>query len=128
MADIIPLEKKKQLSEKRKEKILRKRKKQAVRDVFQCMHCPSRCSKCGVQIDPGRKSPHEPYRFCENCSEEYNAYTDHLKGLKSQEYYWYNDSWLAVWKTWLDHKSAIDQHIRSREFVRLLDELNRETD
>ncbi len=128
MADIIPLEKKKQLNEEIKEKSLRKRKKQAVRDVFQCLHCPSRCSKCGVQVDPGRGNPRVPYRFCENCAEEYGAYIEFLKGRGNQAYYWQNDSWLDVWKTWIDHKYAIDRHTRSKEFVRLLDELNRQAD
>jgi len=128
VADIIPLEKKKQLSAEKKEKILRQRKKQAVRDVFQCLHCPSRCSKCGVQIDPGIRNPDMPYRFCENCAEEYGDYIDRIKGRGHGGYYWHNESWMDVWKTWLDHKRAIDRHIKSREFVRLLNELNSDTE
>jgi hypothetical protein len=125
LADIIPLEQSRQSRDEKRELSLDQAKKRAVLDIFQCLHCPSRCARCGKPVDPYAERGKTPYLFCETCADDYSAYVGRLKGEKVKDRYWQNDTWMAVWKTWIDHKYAIDRHIKSREFIRLLEEINR---
>jgi len=133
VADVISLNQKLKLSERRKAAIVRKQKIQAVRKVFQCTRCTLRCEKCGSQIDA--QASHTPcaaeqgaettapYRFCENCLEEYLDYIERLKGRGNPDYYWHNEAWLKVWQGWIGYQNAIDQYLKSKEFTKLLQEL-----
>ncbi len=127
MNNIIPLDKKRKLSRDKQDAIERKRKLLAVRQVFRCTHCVSKCEKCGIHIDSANR-PDEtkwrvPYHFCDNCSEEYIDYIKVLQGKKNEALYWHNDSWMKVWATWIEHQGAIDSYLKSKEFERLLEEL-----
>lgn len=129
MAEIISMDKKRQLSEKAKADIVKKRKIVAVQKMFQCTHCKLKCEKCGTQIGitPGEKEKTDklrvPYRLCESCSEEYVDYIERLKGKGDKDSYWRNESWRASWRAWIDYKSSIDEYMRSKEFLALLQEL-----
>jgi hypothetical protein len=127
---IIQLDDKLQHSKEKKAEIIRKRKILAVQKVFQCIHCVFKCEKCGTQLGFEQESnvkisvdPKLPYRFCESCSEEYVDYIDRLQGKGNPEYYWHNEDWLKVWRTWIDYKGVIDRYLKSKEFMQLLDEL-----
>jgi hypothetical protein len=99
----------------------------AVRKIFRCTHCVSKCEKCGVQIRvenrPELPEFRVPYSFCDSCSEEYIEYIETLKGQKNESLYWHNDAWMKVWATWIEHQGAVDSYLKSKEFERLLDEL-----
>ncbi|NNF97778.1 MAG: hypothetical protein HKM93_00205 [Desulfobacteraceae bacterium] len=129
MADnIISIDKKLQLNKKKKAALEKRHKIMAVRKIFQCTHCASKCEKCGTQVSsvPGGDHTNRriiPYRFCESCRTEYIDYIDRLQGRGDNQNYWHNESWITVWSTWIEYQNAIDQYLKSKEFVKLLDEL-----
>ncbi len=132
MSKVISLDDKLKLTAEQRKALARKRKIIAVRKVFQCTHCASKCERCGTSIGPDNKGPDDnlrvPYNFCESCADEYVAYIDHLQGKHNSEDYWYNHAWRKVWQTWIEYQGATDQYLRSKEFRRLLDELHSDTD
>lgn len=130
MADVIPIDNRRQLAEDKKREIIRKRKVLAVRKIFQCSRCAFKCDKCGTQMSDAQLkkadqnlNPTIPYRFCESCVEEYKDYMERQNGGGDVEYYWHNDAWADEWRLWIDHQKAVDRYLKSREFKRLLDEL-----
>ncbi len=126
MAEIIALESKRELADGKKKELIRKRKISAVQKVFQCTHCALKCEKCGSQLSRSEnenKNTRVPYRFCENCSEEYMDYIDRLQGGGDESCYWRNHIWLDLWQTWIEYQGTIDRYYKSKEFVRLLKEL-----
>ena len=127
MGNIICLDEKIKCTRKKQDAIVRKRKLLAVRKIFRCTHCISKCEKCGVQIRAENKPTapefRVPYSFCDSCSEEYIEYIDTLTGKKDEALYWRNDAWMKVWSTWIEHQGAVDSYLKSKEFERLLDEL-----
>jgi len=129
MAHVISIEEKIRLSEKQKADIVKRQKILAVRKVFQCTHCSLKCEKCGTQMETpasGQAAPKQlrvPYRFCESCSEEYTDYIDRLNGKGDPDCYWRNDLWLQSWRAWIDYQGTLDRYLKSREFVKLLNEL-----
>jgi hypothetical protein len=130
VADIISIEKKRQLSKDKKDEIERRRKLLAVKKVFQCTHCSFKCEKCGTQItveqhvtENTERNLRIPYRFCESCSEEYIDFIERLKGRGDPDCYWHNDDWSAAWKKWIDYQGAMDRYTKSKEFLALLKEL-----
>lgn len=130
MADIIPLGEKLNKSQAREAKRLRKRKIEAVQRMFRCAHCTFKCEKCGAQLEmtpSGKRAwepdPRVPYRFCENCSEEYIDYIQRITGAGGSDYFWRNDSWEASWKAWIDYQASLDHYMKSKEFTRLLYEI-----
>ena len=130
MADIISIDGKRSLSEKKKEALVRKRKVQAVQKIFQCTQCAFKCEKCGTQLgetsDRGSTTIHKqriPYRLCESCAEEYVDYIERHKGRGDVECYWHNDDWIDLWRCWIDYQATIDRYMKSKEFLRLLQEL-----
>ncbi len=126
MADIIALESKRELADGKKKELIKKRKISAVQKVFQCTHCTLKCEKCGSQLKQSEneiRNTRVPYRFCENCSEEYMDYIDRLQGGGDEACYWRNEIWLDLWQTWIKYQGTIDRYYRSKEFVRLLREL-----
>lgn len=132
MSKIISLDDKLKLTAGQREVLARKRKLMAVRKVFQCTHCASKCERCGTSLsqeNQGMKgNPRIPYNFCDSCGEEYIEYIDQLQGKRNNDDYWYNHAWLRVWQTWIEYQGAIDQYLRSKEFRRLLAELSPEGD
>ena len=130
MADIINIEKKRQRSKAKEAELIKQRKLLAVQKVFQCTHCAFKCEKCGTQINPqDRRQESEnqrvkvPYRFCDSCSEEYIDYIERLNGRGDPDCYWHNEFWLQSWRRWIDYQGSIDSYLKSKEFVRLLQEL-----
>jgi hypothetical protein len=130
MADVISIDKRRQLAEREKREIIRKRKVLAVRKIFQCARCAFKCDKCGTQIShaqlkkAGQLSKSGiPYRFCESCVEEYRDYISRAKDGGDPDYYWHNDAWVDEWRLWIDHQKAVDRYLKSREFNRLLNEI-----
>lgn len=132
MSKIISIDDKLKLSAEQREVLARKRKIMAVRKVFQCTHCASKCERCSISLGPENQSraedPRVPYNFCDSCSEEYIEYIQRLQGKGDSNDYWYNHQWFRVWQTWIEYQGAIDQYLRSKEFRRLLDELRPQGD
>jgi len=130
MGNIISLTAKRKYDRKKREAIARKRKLLAVRKIFRCTHCASKCEKCGVQVSyenqPDVPAYRIPYTFCDSCAEEYLEYIEALKGNADTSLYWHNDAWMKVWGSWIEHQGAVDSYLKSKEFERLLDELKPE--
>ncbi len=130
MADIIAIDKKRKIKDKEQSDLIRMHKIMAVRKVFHCTHCASKCEKCGSQlgIDPVtgqavQQIKPSPYHFCDSCAEEYRDYIARLQGKGNPSYYWHNDAWLDIWQKWIHYQHAIDTFLKSKEFTRLLQEL-----
>ena len=132
MSKVISLDDKLKLSSEQRAALVRKRKILAVRKVFQCTHCASKCERCGTSIGPeqtrAENSARVPYNFCDSCTEEYIEYIGRLQGKGSSNDYWYNHAWNKVWHSWIEYQGAIDQYLQSKEFRQLLDELRPESD
>ena len=111
----------------RKAELTRRRKILAVEKVLQCTHCSLKCEKCGTQMEhrPTGSDAMMPYRFCEGCMDEYRDYIEQLKGRGDPDCYWHNDAWREAWQTWIDHRGATDRYLKSKEFLRLLEELRK---
>jgi hypothetical protein len=88
MSKIISLDDKLKLSSEQRLALERKRKILAVRKVFQCTHCASKCERCGTSVGPehkhGEDSARIPYNFCDSCAEEYIAYIESLARQRRQ--------------------------------------------
>ena len=127
MSKVISLNDKLKLSAVEKAAVERKRKILAVRQVFQCTSCTSKCERCGIGLGPDNHmyqgNTRIPYTFCDSCAEEYMDYIDKLQGRGDSEAYWHNHAWLSVWRSWIEYQGAVDHYMRSREFRRLLEEL-----
>lgn len=127
MTKVISLDDKLKLSAKQREALAHKRKILAVRKVFQCTHCASKCERCGTSLGSDNQGPKDnpriPYNFCDSCAEEYIEYINRLQGKGDDSAYWYNHAWLKVWRSWIEYQGSIDQYTRSKEFRQLLDEL-----
>jgi hypothetical protein len=130
VAEIISIDEKRQLSDKEKAARDRLRKIQAVKKVLQCIHCRVKCEKCGTYVEGGQGQTGEeshplrvPYRFCRSCAEEYIQFIERLKGAGDPVFYWHNEWWMKGWQAWIDYRGAIDQYTRSKEFLKLLREL-----
>jgi hypothetical protein len=127
MGDIITLDQKLKRNEEKKIQRERKRKIQAVRKVFNCTHCISKCEKCGTQLgsssSPAQGGRHVPYRFCDHCREEYIDYVERLQGGGNRTDYWQNHAWMRMWRAWIDYQGTIDEYLKTKEFEQLLAEL-----
>ncbi|HIC90945.1 MAG TPA: hypothetical protein EYP21_02565 [Syntrophaceae bacterium] len=66
-----------------------------------------------------------PFRLCEDCEEEYKEYQARLDGKKAGPFYWRNKEWMAIWKSWIDYQESLRQYRESKEFVMLLNELEK---
>lgn len=127
MADIIELEKRRQLSKIDEEERLREEKIQILKRIIHCSRCALKCARCGTHIEEEeRVTPSgAPYPLCAGCRDEYEAYLRRRRGDPSGARYWQNETWMAVWRTWLRHQRAIDSYRSSSEFIRLLHEFER---
>jgi len=127
MADIIEFGKKAENLKSERETILRQRKIEALRKIFQCTRCMLKCSKCGSQLDTQPEDCTKfatPYSFCKSCQEEYEEYRGRIGGNRTDAgCYWHNTGWMKTWETWLDHQKALDHYRRSKEFLQLLEEV-----
>jgi hypothetical protein len=127
MADIIEFGKKAQDFRSEQDSAERRRKIESLRKIFQCTRCMLKCAKCGTQLDmhdSAQSRYANPYPFCGNCKEEYEEYRVRTEDGKSQrKYYWYNDTWMQVWESWLKHQECLDSYRQSKEFLQLLQEV-----
>jgi hypothetical protein len=132
MSKIISLDDKLKMTAQDKAATIRKRKILAVRKVFQCTHCASKCERCGIGLGSDNHAYTDntrvPYHFCDSCAEEYIDFIDRLQGCGDEQAYWHNEAWLKVWQTWIEYQGAIDHYLRSKEFRRLLKELSTDSD
>jgi hypothetical protein len=126
LADIISLDDKLEISREKKAFLRRRQKAVAVRRVVQCTNCSFKCEKCGGQIErqtgAGAGRPTLPYQFCDACEDEYLDYIERLQGRGDADCYWHNDAWLDSWRKWIDYQGSIDRYVKSKEFLRLLQE------
>ena len=131
MADIISICDKRDRTKLEKEANLDRRKQRAIEHLFRRSCCAAECEKCGLPVADacsaqgcGKTHDHRvPYRFCDDCKEEFVDYIERLKGRGDRDCYWRNEAWLEVWSTWINHRAALDRHARSKEFARLLQEV-----
>jgi hypothetical protein len=126
LADIISLDNKLETSQAKKASLRRRQKAVAVRRVVQCTSCSFKCEKCGTQIEPRTDTaagrPKLPYQFCDACEGEYVDYIERLQGRGDPDCYWHNDAWLDAWRKWIDYQGSVDRYVKSKEFLRLLQE------
>lgn len=134
MANIISLNGRIRQKQAAEEQQTNRRKAYALRQAYRCRRCSSICEKCGLEIDenelmkPRPDHDHEvaiPYRFCEPCLEEYLDFIHRLQGKGKQHYYWRNDEWLETWRRWIDYQASMDRYVKTREFARLVEEMQR---
>jgi len=126
VADIISLDDKLETSREKKASLRRRQKAVAIRRVVQCTGCSSKCEKCGTHIEPRTGAAEGgvklPYQFCEACGNEYIDYIERLQGRGDEDCYWHNDAWLDSWRKWIDYQGSVDRYVKSKEFMRLLQE------
>jgi hypothetical protein len=127
MAEILEFDKKCQDLKSSRDTVLRQRKIEALRKIFQCTRCMLKCAKCGTQLETEMQESFRyttPYTFCRNCHDEYQEYRERIqKNQASSKYYWHNDTWMKVWESWLEHQRWLDQYRQSKEFLQLLQEV-----
>jgi len=127
MADVIEFDKKCQDLKSSRDTLLRQRKIEALRKIFQCTRCMLKCAKCGTQLESDMQESSKyatPYTFCRNCFDEYHEYRERVeKNQSNPKYYWHNDVWMKVWESWLKHQKVLDQYRQSKEFLQLLQEV-----
>jgi hypothetical protein len=130
MADIISICDKLAQAKDKQSASCDKRKRRAMQQMYQCAGCAMVCERCSAPITAGCSCKSDqvqdrriPYRFCENCAEEFVDYIERLQGRGEETLYWRNEAWMEVWATWINHRAALDRHFRSKAFARLMDEL-----
>lgn len=127
MSKVISINDKLKLSDEEKAAVARKRKILAVRKIFQCTQCASKCERCGMTLGPDNRvhadNTRIPYTFCDSCAEEYMDYIDKLQDKGDPEAYWHNDAWLKLWRAWIEYQGSVDHYLHSKEFRRLMEEL-----
>jgi Pyruvate/2-oxoacid:ferredoxin oxidoreductase delta subunit len=126
VAEIIEFEKRRQQQQSDKADARREEKIHLLQKLLQCARCQLKCARCGTQIvetDDHRDS-NLAYSLCSGCSEEYRIYLELSRGELTAECYWYNEEWMQVWRTWLEHQQALDNYRNSREFIKLLNEFD----
>ena len=125
MSNIIDIEGRIKLEQKKKAKVDRAKKMEAVRKVVQCTRCLARCAKCGVQFESHEMYKRQKglYRFCPFCQEEYEDFRRIKDEGAESSYYWHNKEWVSVWQTWLDFQRAMKAYGESEEFIDLVREV-----
>jgi len=128
MAEILEFGKNARCARKEAEKdtVIRRRKIETLKKVFQCTRCMMKCAKCGTQIDSQGGQPARyatPYPFCQMCCEEYEEYRARMDGKEADpRYYWHNEAWMKAWETWIEHQKRMEHYRQSKEFLQLLGE------
>lgn len=127
MAEILEFDKKCQDLKSSRDTVLRQRKIEALRKIFQCTRCMLKCAKCGTQLETEMQESYKyatPYTFCRNCYDEYQEYRERIqKSQVNSKYYWHNDTWMKVWESWLEHQKWLDVYRQSKEFFQLMQEV-----
>jgi len=122
MADVIEIKerKKRKIDSENIKKII------SVKKTMQCTMCTLKCAKCGMQMDTSDTHIRKlPFGLCQDCEEEYEEYQARLNGGETSPFYWRNKEWMAIWKTWIDYQESLKQYKESKEFMTLLNELEK---
>ncbi len=122
---IIDIENRLRLGQKKRAKVEKAKKLEAVRKILQCTRCLARCAKCGIQFETQAmyKRFKGPFRFCETCQEEYEDFLKVKEKGEESRYYWHNQEWLKAWQCWLDYQQALKAYGESPEFIDLIREV-----
>jgi hypothetical protein len=129
VADIISIEEKRSLAQKREAAVARRRRAEVARKMLRQVHSRNRCEKCGSPFqdappaEAGVSGPRIPYRFCEGCGEEYRDFIQRLQGRGDPGCYWRNQAWMDLWQSWINYQNCLDQYVKTREFHHLIQEL-----
>ena len=130
MADIISICDKLAQAKDRQSAARDKRKRLAVQQMYQRAGCAAVCERCGAPAATGCSCQSSevqdrriPYRFCEDCAEEFVDYIERMQGRGDESLYWRDEAWMEVWATWINHRAALDRHFRSKGFARLIEEI-----
>jgi hypothetical protein len=101
---------------------------EAARRIFLCSGCPSKCTKCGTQLDASYHvcsgDNEQVFRFCSACDEEYTEYRLRKEGKSTAGMYWQNDQWMSLWDAWIHYQTAVNEYRSSKEFLQLVEDLN----
>ena len=96
--------------------------------IFLCSGCPSKCTKCGTQLDMAghdcAKDTTQMFRLCSACGEEYAEFQLRKQGKTTRQMYWHNEQWMELWDAWLNYRQAMNEYRKSKEFLQVLEELN----
>jgi len=125
MSKVIDIEDRLKLEQKKKLKVDKAKKMEAVRKVLQCTRCLARCHKCGVQFDTGAlyKRYRGPYRLCQSCQDEYDEFLRLEQEGGDSPLYWHNKQWRRLWRVWLEYQQALKDYGESPEFIELVREV-----
>lgn len=124
MSKIIDIEERLKLEQKKKLKVDRTKKLEAVRKILQCTRCLSRCLKCGLHFETQQMyKRYQGFRFCDSCQEEYEEFLRLSKEGGEATFYWHNRQWLRTWQTWIDYQKALKDYGESPEFLDLVREV-----
>ena len=125
MADIIELGKRRQQQADEKAAGLSNEKIDVLKKILQCARCQLKCALCSAQIEESGEVRRSklPYPLCSGCGEEYEVYVKLCNGESTVGRYWHNREWMGVWRTWLRHQQALDRYRDSKEFIKLMHEL-----
>lgn len=125
MSKVIDIEDRLKLEQRKKLKVDKAKKLEAVRKILQCTRCLARCHKCGMQFDTSKiyKRYQGQFRFCESCQEEYDEFMRLKAEGGESPLYWHNKAWVALWQTWLDYQQALKDYGESPEFIELVREV-----
>jgi hypothetical protein len=128
MTKVIDIEDRLRLEQRKKAKVEKAKKLEAVRKMMQCSRCLARCARCGVQFDTTEmyKRYPGPYRLCSFCQEEYDDFLKTIEKGQESPCYWHNREWLALWRSWVDYQQAMKTYAESPEFIDLLREVEQE--
>jgi len=127
LADIIDLNNKLKKQKEEKFRILKTLKMHIIRNLNQCSLCHLKCARCSSNIQ-GKDmsfSTSLPFHLCESCCSEYKAYMDFADGrmVTKKNEYWLSDKWMAMWENWLNYQDSIKKYRESKEFLKLLNEI-----
>jgi hypothetical protein len=125
MSNIIDIEDRLKLEQKKKAKIDKAKKLEAVRKVVQCTRCLARCGKCGAQFETHEmyKRYKGPFRLCAFCQEEYEDFLRLQEAGGESPCYWHNKEWVALWQSWLEYQHTMKVYGESAEFIDLIREV-----
>jgi hypothetical protein len=128
MTKVIDIEDRLRLEQRKKAKVEKAKKLEAVRKMMQCSRCLARCARCGIQFDTTEmyKRYPGPYRLCSFCQEEYDDFLRIIENGQESPCYWHNREWLALWRSWVDYQQAMKTYAESPEFIDLLREVEQE--
>jgi hypothetical protein len=128
MTKVIDIEDRLRLEQRKKAKVEKAKKLEAVRKMMQCCRCLARCARCGIQFDTTEmyKRYPGPYRLCSFCQEEYDDFLRITEKGQESLCYWHNREWLALWRSWMDYQQAMKTYSESPEFIDLVRELEQE--